>query len=216
MISDWVLAVGVLLLSGFVLGRLWAYWGIPKVTGYILAGIALNPDLWPLLPAHIDTVTAPLTDVCLAFITFEVGSELRFSSLRALGIKVLGLTIGESLGAFILVTIGIAGMQWMGVSALGMEPQDGLPLALLLAALAAPTDPTATLAVQHEYHAHGPVADIILQVAAFDDLMGILLFSIGVSLAALIIDGESLSVYSILHGPVVAISGGIIVGVGAG
>jgi len=54
---------------------------------------------------------------------------------------------------------------------------------ILLAALASPTDPSATLAIIHQYKAKGKVKDTILGVAALDDGLGILLFSFAIGLA---------------------------------
>ncbi|HCW93167.1 MAG TPA: cation:proton antiporter, partial [Flexistipes sinusarabici] len=62
-------------------------------------------------------------------------------------------------------------------------------LALLLAPMGAPTDPTATFAIIHEYGAKGNVSNTIIEVAALDDAMGVFLFSLSTS-AAFILAGD--------------------------
>jgi Kef-type K+ transport system membrane component KefB len=52
-----------------------------------------------------------------------------------------------------------------------------------LASLAAPTDPSATLAVTREYKAKGSVTSAILGIAAFDDIMGIILYTLTLTIA---------------------------------
>ncbi len=215
-ISDLLSAIGILLFSGFLAGRLVRRVGLPAVTGYILAGLVLNPRVWPLLPARIDVLTQPVTDICLAFITFEIGSELKYSRLRKAGARVLGLTLGESLGAWLVVALGLMGLGWAGwLEVGGVAAQALIPLVWVLASLAAPTDPTATLAVRHEYRARGPVSDTITEVAAFDDLMGIVLFAIGTHVAGMWL-GNEVRGWQFVWEPTWAIGGAVAWGAVAG
>ena len=60
--------------------------------------------------------------------------------------------------------------------------------------MASPTEPAATLAVMHQYKAKGKVSDTILGVAALDDVLGILLFSLTLPIIFLITDGQGILV----------------------
>ena len=74
-----------------------------------------------------------------------------------------------------------------------------IPLALLLGCLASPTDPSATLAVTHEYKAKGPVTSTILGVTAFDDVLGIVNFSLATAIARVLVTHQGFSVTSSDH-----------------
>jgi NhaP-type Na+/H+ or K+/H+ antiporter len=87
-----------------------------------------------------------------------------------------------------------------------------LPLCILLGCLACPTDPSATLAVVHECKAKGPVVSTIMGVAAFDDALGIVNYSLGVALATLLIQDQGFSLYSSLLEPAAGIAGGMAIG----
>ncbi len=215
-VSDLVLATGLLLFTGFVLGRFAVKAGLPRITGYIFAGLLLNPHLWPVLPQNFDLITSPVTDICLAFITFEIGAELEWDRIKKAGPKVLALTVGESLGAWLAVLAGLLLAGWAGLAFDGVPAALLPPFALMVAALAAPTDPTATLAVKHEYRARGPVSETITEVAAFDDLMGILLFSIGMHAASAWTGGDFEGLWAVVREPARSISGALAVGVVAG
>ncbi|MCF8086319.1 MAG: cation:proton antiporter, partial [Desulfohalobiaceae bacterium] len=77
---------------------------------------------------------------------------------------------------------------------------------------ASPTDPATTLAVIHEYRAAGDVSSSILGVAAMDDALGIIIFSVGVSIAELLVAQQGLGIVSTFLLPLGEIAGGIAIG----
>ena len=116
--------------------------------------------------------TEPLTTVALGVIAYVIGGSIPAEHLRRTGITILGATVGESLGAVVLVATAVLVLapQVAGLSAFRM--------AGLLGALAATTAPAATVAVLHQYRARGPVTNTLLGVVALDDAVGIVLFSL--------------------------------------
>ena len=78
-----ILIVGIIIFTGFIVGELCSRIGLPKVTGYILAGVILNPNLTHFVPESFVEHTALVTNIALAFITFSVGGTLYFAKLRA-------------------------------------------------------------------------------------------------------------------------------------
>jgi len=82
-----------------------------------------------------------------------------------------------------------------------------LPLILTLGAIATATAPAATLMVVKQYKARGPVTDILLPVVAFDDAIGLILFSISFSVAQVLarqyagVAGATISIKNILLMP---------------
>jgi Kef-type K+ transport system membrane component KefB len=80
-----------------------------------------------------------------------------------------------------------------------------------LGSLASPTDPTATLAVKTEFNAKGRVMDTIMGIAAFDDVFGIINYSIAVAIASALLNHQSFSV-GVLSLPLYSILGAIVLG----
>lgn len=207
-----ILIIGIIIFSGFVVGELCTRLGLPKVTGYILAGLILNPNLTHFIPESFIGHTTLVINIALSFITFSVGGTLLFSKIRSLGKSIILITVFEAEFAFLLVAIFFFLLGPVVVS----SPEITLvsffiPLSILLASLASPTDPSATLAVEHEYRAKGEVTSTIMGVAAFDDIFGIINFSLAVSIAGICILHQPFGIYSITQS-FFKIFGAIIIG----
>lgn len=207
-----ILIIGIIIVTGFAVGELCSRIRLPKVTGYILAGLILNPKLTPFIPESFVVHTTLLTNIALSFITFSVGGTLLFSRIRSLGKTIVFITFFEAELAFLFVAVffTILGPLAIGLPGLSFT-SFFIPLALLLGALASPTDPSATLAVEHEYKAKGEVTTTIMGVAAFDDMLGIINYSLAVSIAEICIMHQSLGINSAV-GPIIKISGAVILG----
>ncbi len=207
------LTFGVILATGFLAAEAMVSLGFPKVTGYILAGILLNPKLNSLIPGTVVTQSSVITNFSLAFITFSVGGSLLWPQLKRLGKSIVAITIFEA--EFAALTILLSFVLLGPFLFPGHHPMTTwiLPLALLMGALGSPTDPSATLAVVHQYKAKGPVTDTILGVTAFDDVAGILNYSFASVIALVLVSGKGFSLGGSIGRPLVTIFGAI--GLGA-
>jgi Kef-type K+ transport system membrane component KefB len=211
-----ILIIGIIVFTGFVVGELCNRIGLPKVTGYILAGIALNPELTHFIPESFVEHTSLVTNIALSFITFSVGGTLLFSKVRSLGKPIILITVFEAELAFLFVTLAFVALGPIIISTPGLTSVSFfVPLALLLGSLASPTDPSATLAVEHEYRAKGEVTSTIMGVAAFDDIFGIINYSVAGSVAGVLILSQPLGAHSAIQ-PLIKISlsitGGLLFG----
>ena len=209
-----LLILGQLVITGYVLGWLFEKTGLPKIVGYIITGIIFSPNTIHWMPGDVIASTETVLSVCLGFITFEVGGELKWAKIQRHEREIIYITLLESLFPFILIGVFfyLASILFPGIFPF-RDNLTVLAFAILLAPLASPTDPTATLAVIHQYNAKGSVKDTILGVAALDDGVGIVLFSFAVALASHIL-GFSGDILSALVSSGVKIGGGVLTGVG--
>ncbi|HID16436.1 MAG TPA: hypothetical protein EYP16_06530 [Candidatus Atribacteria bacterium] len=137
-----LLIVGTIIIIGFICGLIVQRIGLPKVTGYITAGILLNPNLFNIIPKELIQHDSLVTNISLAFITFSVGGTIIFKSLKLMGKKILNITFFEAELAFLFVIIGITitsswfihipGASWLSTF---------IPFGLLMGAMASHTDP---------------------------------------------------------------------------
>lgn len=72
--ADILLSLALILLSGFVLTRFTKKIKLPDVTGYIIAGILIGPDMLGLVPEELIEHMDFVSDVALAFIAFGGGA----------------------------------------------------------------------------------------------------------------------------------------------
>jgi len=182
-IPNTLLETGIIILFGFLCGEIAKRLKLPKVSGYIVAGILLNPDITGVISTEFIQGSSTLINIALAFITFSIGGSLSWKKIKESGKMVLMLTTLEAMFAFFAVTI-ISFIAIHYIFNLVNTWQLSLAMSLVLGALASPTDPSATLAVKNEYHAEGLVSSTVLQIAAFDDIFGIVLYTLSVAVAA--------------------------------
>ncbi len=210
--------VAVLLLVALLSTRLMRLIKLPNVTGYILTGIIMGPFLFGLFfnnfsfdgikGAPVYKIVDQLgwvSSVALGFIAFSIGTSFKFSTIKALGKRVLVITVLEALGASLLVVVALLVAHFIFPQYVSLE------LALTLSAIASATAPAATLMVIKQYRAHGPLVDTLLPVVALDDAAALILFAILFQIATALAGG-SISVYAIIVKPLLEITISLVVG----
>ncbi len=207
-----LLVIGLLLIVGYSLGYLASKIGLPRIIGYIATGIVFSPYSFGFLEESMLPQTEPLIDVSLAFIAFEVGGTLKWSKLKNYGSVLIRILLLESLLPFFLVLVLISLAGYFSPGIFSIKAHWLLILALLIAPLASPTDPSATIAVMHQYKAKGKVSDTIMAVAALDDAMGVFLFSVSVAVAAIIAGSSDANIGNSILLAIYKIVGAILAG----
>ncbi len=167
-----VMTVALMLMFGFLLTRVTKLLKLPNVTAYIITGILIGPYCLNLVPESIAKSTAFLPNVALAFIAFSTGQFFRLNALRGNGAKVLVITVLEACVASLFVFIAV-------YYVLGMD----LAFSAVIAALASATAPASTMMTIRQTGAHGDFVNTLLQVVALDDVVGLIAYSVAVSIA---------------------------------
>jgi Kef-type K+ transport system membrane component KefB len=176
---DILLFLGISVVAGLAGGRLLEKVGIPKVVGYILAGLVLGDSFAGLLPRDLLVVMDPINQIALGFIGFMVGGELKAQVFRKYGPKFLVILVCEGMLAAVLVGAAVTVLTGK------------LYLGLLLGALASATAPAATVNVLWEYRSKGPLTTTILAIVALDDGLGLLLYAFAVTIAQVLLGTHS-------------------------
>ncbi|NBC07841.1 MAG: sodium:proton exchanger [Bacteroidetes bacterium] len=211
------LTIGTLLIVGYAAGWLIEKTGLPRIIAYIGTGIVFSPHTAGVTETATLQSTAPLLEIALAFIAFEVGGALEWGKIKAHRKAITSITVLASLSPFIIITFGVLAFGYFWPEQLSFSFTVLLLLGLMLGALASPTDPTATFAVMHQYKAKGDVSDTIVGVAALDDALGVLLFSLTINTVSIYLvgtegDADNHSIGGALYQIVGSIGLGAIVG----
>lgn len=175
-----IISIAVMLFLGFAATRLTKRLRLPDVTAYILTGILIGPYCLDLIPRTVIDGMAFVPDVALAFIAFSTGEFFKLSVLRKNGMKVVIITVLEACLATMAVFIAT---YWI----LGVD----LVFSIVLSALASATAPASTMMTIRQTGAHGDFVDTLLQVVALDDVVGLIEYSVAISLALAVSMGTS-------------------------
>lgn len=167
-----IISIGLMLSLGFLMTRITKKLKLPNVTAYIVIGILMGPFVLNLIPKNIITRMDFLSDIALAFIAFSTGEFFKLSILKKNGNKVIIITIFESLMASLLIFL---------VTFLILKLD--LAFAIVISALAAATAPASTVMTIRQTGAKGDFVDTLLQVVALDDVVGLVFYSIAISVA---------------------------------
>ena len=191
-VSAVIVSLALMLIAGFAMTRLTSKLRLPNVTAYILAGILIGPYVLNLVPQRIIDGTDFLSDIALAFIAFSTGEFFKLDILKRNGMKVVWITILEAVLASVFIFI-------LTYFVLRLD----LAFSIVLAALASATAPASTMMTIRQTGAKGDFVDTLLQVVALDDVVGLVLYSVAISIALASLSGASGFSFETLGKPVV-------------
>lgn len=157
--------LGVILILGAMLGDAAERLRVPWITGCIVLGVLLGPAAAGLLSQPHQAALGDFTQVALALIAFNIGSQLQLDQLRTIGRSVAILAIAQLIAPLVLV---LAAVLLLGLP---------FPAALVVAAVAPATAPTTTYSVLRRLDASGPFADRVMGILALNDSAAVLIFS---------------------------------------
>lgn len=178
------LLLGLLLLAAIVGGYTARSIHVPRVVGYLIAGVALH---WILAPGTDETAAGGtwsweaatkalqvVKTLALGLIMFVIGNVFEVRHVRSVGSRMLKISLIESICVTLLVG-GACALAW-ALSA--GDVRSAITAGALLGAVAVATAPAATLLVLREYDAKGHVSDTILTATAINNTVSILLFHV--------------------------------------
>ena len=178
-VASIIISVALMMIAGFLLTRVTKLLRLPNVTAYIVAGILIGPYCLNLVPQRFIDGTSFLSDIALAFIAFSTGEFFKLDVLKKNGMKVVSITVFESVLASLLVFV-------LTFFILHMD----LAFSIVLSALASATAPASTMMTIRQTGAKGDFVDTLLQVVALDDVVGLVLYSVAISIALASLSGS--------------------------
>jgi Kef-type K+ transport system membrane component KefB len=177
--------LGFALLSAALIGEIVEHIRLPRITGYILAGILFGPHVTGFLEPRILESLDIFNDLAFAFIGLAAGAELELGTLRRRWSSVVLLIAGTT----VIVVIGVGSLffvaaSWAGLPG-GATPLQVLAVAAMVGVIAAARSPSSAIAIIHETGADGPFSETILGVTMAVDIVVLTLFSVAIALTGL-------------------------------
>jgi Kef-type K+ transport system membrane component KefB len=191
LMAESMMALGFTLVVAYLAGRLLTPFSLPKITGYLLAGIFIGPYFLNLLSEEVVTSLQLIDNIALSLIALTAGGEFRYRALRKHFKVITAALSGQIIFVMLLLFFFTIG-YYPQISFLQNETLISIVgVGLLFGALSIATSPATTIAVITESRAKGPFTDFVLGLTVFKDIVVVLIFSFIVSIAKPLILHES-------------------------
>jgi Kef-type K+ transport system membrane component KefB len=197
--SQFLIALGGILLLGLLTDVLGRRTHLPRVTLLLIFGVIIGKDLLDIIPSVFSDRFEIIADMALLMVGFLLGGRLTAGRLKNSAGQVLWISISAAIVTTVMVSLGLV---WIGVSE---------EIAILLGCIASATAPAAVLDVVTESGYKGRFSDLLLSVVSLDDVWALLLFGIGIAVVRSIsgLDADMLPILIIAR----EIGGAIILGI---
>jgi trehalose-6-phosphate synthase/Kef-type K+ transport system membrane component KefB len=192
------LALGFALVGAWVTGDLLRRFHLPRLTGYLLFGIVVGPQLGNVITESMARQLQVITGIATTLIALIAGLTLNFERMGrrfAAIVRMTGVTLA-------LAMAGLAMVLWIAWPWLPVAPAatGGAKLAMLalLVVILVSFSPTMTAAVITDTGARGRFSETVLAMVVLADLVVLLLFSFLMQIARVAFRDANAEVTAIL------------------
>ncbi len=175
--SGATLAFGFLLLTAFFTGRIFHAVRLPHLTGFILCGAVLGPEVLSILtPGMLDDLTL-VKRVAVSLIALMAGCELNLRALRSkareIGAQAIGGLLVAALGLFVFLYHALPWLPWTA----DLPGFQRAAVALVVANVLCALSPAVVMGILSETRAAGPLSETALSIVVLADLFIVLTFA---------------------------------------
>jgi Kef-type K+ transport system membrane component KefB len=193
-----VLSFGFMILAAYLLAGVLARIKLPRITGYILAGMLFGPSVFGFLSPEVLGELKLVDDLALTFIAFAAGGELRMAMLKRRFRSFLLTLVCQVIIVLVGVTLSLLLLRSVFPFTVGMPFMQALGVAAICGAIAVARSPSSAIAIISETKARGPFTEMVLGVTVAADVLTILIFAVVLSFSALVISGQAVDPIFIL------------------
>jgi Kef-type K+ transport system membrane component KefB len=217
MIGQPLLAVGLMLILGYLGGRTVNSLRLPRVSGYLLVGMLVSPSCLNVFShSLIDEDLQIVTEMGLAVIAYSIGGSLVLERLKRIGSSIIWITFLQA-GVSWVFTTGVL-IPIMPFLTAFRPPiyelyNTHLPMALLIGAICVATASGAILAIINELKASGPFTVTLLGVIALSYGLTVILFTLAEALSQVLAKPSSVSWIEMLANTLKGIGLSVLLGV---
>jgi len=147
---------------------------LPRITVLLIFGILIGDQVFALIPQSIVGQFELVSNITLIMVGFLLGGQISKSLIRHAAKSILWISLSAALAAVLIVSFGLI---VLGIAA---------PIAVLLGCISAATAPAATVDLVLESGKQSAFAKKLLAIVALDDVWGLIIFSLGLSLVSLL------------------------------
>jgi Kef-type K+ transport system membrane component KefB len=203
--GEFLFAIGAILMLGLATDFIGKRTFLPRVTLLLIFGIIVGDEVLGLIPENVTSRFELITNMALMMIGFLLGGKLSLKSLKNIRQQLAWISISAALGTTMLVTLALL--------VIGVP----LEISILLGCIAAATAPAATVETVRETNSRSRFSRLLLAIVAIDDILALLIFSLGLALVSLLGDmhGITSTMVYIVHEIGLALMLGVAIGLPA-
>ena len=183
----------ILSLSADRIGKFTADLNLPRITGYLIAGILIGPFVLKLITKDALPSLLFIDEISLGFIAFAAGSELYLPELRGRLRSIGWVSLGN---VIVILIVGITSALLLADYIPFTKDMDfvgRVAVAVLLGALLIARSPSSAIAIINELRAKGPFTQVVMGVTVFIDVIVIIIFATSGSIADALLTNVPLS-----------------------
>ncbi len=159
-----IVHIGLMLFSGLMAGEIAARFRIPRVTGYLLAGLAIGPSAMGLIDYEETSNYDLIVQLALGLIMFNIGGRFKARHVRRFAGKLLTVVAFEM------------GLTWIVVGGAVWLLSHSVTMGLAVGFIAMATAPATTLMVVKEYESEGPLTSNLIALVGINNFFCLVLF----------------------------------------
>jgi Kef-type K+ transport system membrane component KefB len=186
------LAFGFLLLVAYLTGKIFSRFSMPKLTGYIIAGVVSGPYVLGLVTADMSKQLKLVSDVAICMIALGAGAELNLQRLRPVMPTLRGITLYAVIGAQVAIAVVVFVLgPMLGLLPFfaGMSFEQMLAVCLVLGVALSAQSPAVVIALLSETGAEGPLSQVILGSVVLADLVVLVMYSAASTVTSAVVGG---------------------------
>ncbi|QSQ26029.1 cation:proton antiporter [Pyxidicoccus parkwayensis] len=193
------LAAGALLLCGLFAGKVAKGFGLPRLTGYLLVGVAVGPYALGFIPNAGVKGLELVKGLAVSLIALVAGTELRLGLIRQVGTRVALLCAGVCGLTFVVCFGALFAFKPLLPFMASMTVAQGLAVSALVSTVVVSFSPTVTIAIVQETSARGSFTEFLMALVIIGDLFVMVAFALaaGITKASF---GGGLDVAGLLGG----------------
>ncbi|HEX6546114.1 MAG TPA: cation:proton antiporter, partial [Bryobacteraceae bacterium] len=172
------LACGYLLLSAFLVGAIFKSLRLPRLTGYLVTGIVVGPQVLNLVSGAMVSNLQIFTGTATALIALTAGVELDLRAMKPLLKSIGWLSLIAVCGTILLISLAVFALR-SGLPFLhDLTTIQVAAMSAVLGVTMVAQSPAVVVALHSEMESDGPLTRTVLGVVVLSDLLVIVLFAI--------------------------------------
>lgn len=173
-----LLAFGYLLLVAYFMGRVVSRLGLPRLTGYLIAGVISGPSVLELVTPHMTEKLRVVNDVATCILGLVAGAELKLAQVRPIMRTIRAGMVFAVFGAILVLGGLVFALRDLLPIFDGVELVEAIAMCSVLAVALVPQSPAIVLAMLSETHSEGKLSQLFLAMVVVADLVVVILYSI--------------------------------------